>query len=147
WLSDRANGLPRSPDYFAALSQGELKNLSGRFTLFEDGGKNLRWFAFDRGGSVTFLAHSTPQEGLSDGGYGEYQTARAAWNGAAGSKIRYVYGGKTSATGGLTTFDNINTILFNDPNKEVGSTYSCTRGGTLAVSGPWYDPTATGRFN
>ncbi len=147
WLSDRANGLSRSPDYFATLSQGELNHLSDRFTLFTDSGLNLRWFVFDRGGSVTFFANSTPQEGLSDGGYSEYATALSAWNGAAGSKIHYLYGGKTSATGGLTTFDNINTILFNDPNKEVGSTYSCTKGGTLAVSGPWYDKSTTGRFN
>ena len=146
WLSDRANGLERSADYLAALPEGELKNLTGKFTLFSDNGLNLRWFVFDRGGSVTFKANSTPQEGLADGGYGEYQVALAAWNGAAGSKIHYVYGGTTTATGGLTTFDNINTILFNDPNKEVGSAYSCTKGGTLAVSGPWYDPSTTGRF-
>jgi len=147
WLSDRANGLQRSADYFAALSQSEMKNLTGQFTLFVDSGKNLRWFVFDHGGSVTFLASSTAQEGLADGGYGEYQTALAAWNGAAGSKIHYVYGGQTTLTGGLKDFDNVNTILFNDPNKEVGSTYSCSRGGTLAVSGPWYDPGTTGRFN
>jgi hypothetical protein len=147
WLSDRANGLTRSADYFATLPPGALKNLTGEFTLFTDSGKNLRWFVFDRGGSVTFLASSTPQEGLSDGGYTEYQHALAAWNGAGGTKVHYVYGGKTDATGGLKTFDNVNTILFNDPNNEVGSKYSCTQGGTLAVSGPWYDVSQTGRFN
>ncbi len=147
WLSDRINGLTRSPDYFAILSPGQLKNLTGQFTLFTDSGKNLRWFAFDRGGSVTFQANSTPQEGLSGGGYTEYQHALSAWNGAGGTKIHYVYGGTTTATGGLQTFDEINTILFNDPNNEVGSKYSCTQGGTLAVSGPWYDPTVTGKFN
>ncbi len=147
WLSDRANGLIRSPDYFATVPPGALKTITGQYTLFTDSGKNLRWFDFDRGGSVTFFANSTPQEGLSGGGYSEYQTALSAWNGAGGTKIHYVYGGTTSATGGLTTFDNINTILFNDPNNEVGSAYSCTQGGTLAVSGPWYDPSTTGKFN
>ncbi|HEY8019448.1 MAG TPA: hypothetical protein VIH93_00010 [Thermoanaerobaculia bacterium] len=147
WLGDRANGLARTPDYHASLSPDALKNITGQFTLFEDSGLNLRWFDFDRGGSVTFRASSTPQEGLADGGYSEYQNALMAWNGAGGTKINYVYGGTTTATGGLKTFDNVNTILFNDPNNEVGSAYSCSRGGTLAVSGPWFDSGTTGKFN
>jgi len=147
WLADRASGVVRPADYFAVLAPGELENVRGQFNLFVDGGLNLRWPLFDHGGSVTFFANATGQEGLAGGGFAEYQSVLASWTGAVGTKIHYVYGGTTQATGGLTTFDNVNTILFNDPNNELPSKFSCSSGGILAISGPWYDPSTTHKFN
>src|SRR5882724_1320287 len=148
WLADRANGNRRAPDYFLQLPAGTLKSLREKFTLFTDTdtGLNLRWFDFDSGGSVTFFAHSSGQAGLADGGFAEFQTALAAWTNEPTTPIRYLYGGKTTASGGLKNFDDVNTILFSDPNREISGSYDCSSGGTLAVGGPWFDSTTTGRF-
>src|SRR6185369_1361161 len=56
-------------------------------------------------------------------------------------------GGKTTASGGLKTFDRINAILFNDPNDEISGTFDCSKGGTLAIGGPWFSSSTTNRFN
>jgi hypothetical protein len=147
WLADRGRGVRRAADYFAQLAPGELQNLRGRFSLFiSKTGLNLRWFVFDQGGSVTFFANQSGQDGLSGGGFAEYQRALANWTGAAGTAIHYVYGGTTGVTTGLMSFDDLNTILFNDPNKEVGSAFSCSTGGVLAISGPWASNSVTGEF-
>ena len=130
WLADRGRGIRRAPDYAARLAPGELASLSARYSFFvSKTGLNLRWTNFDHGGSVPFFANQNGQEGLSGGGYAEYQRALANWTGAAGTAIRYVYAGTTAASAGLKDYDNLNTILFNDPNKEVGSAFSCSTGG------------------
>jgi len=146
WIADRGNGSRRPPDYLAQLPAGALRAIDGRFTLFGQHGTNLRWFVFDSGGSVTFFANQTGQEGLPGGGYAEYQHALATWTGAGGTAIRTLYGGTTAASAGLKTFDNVNAVLFNDPNKEVGSAFSCSTGGVLAISGPWEIATQTSQF-
>ncbi|HEY8020638.1 MAG TPA: hypothetical protein VIH93_06040 [Thermoanaerobaculia bacterium] len=149
WLADRAHGSRsgrRAADYFAQVPDGELENLRGRFTLFTSHGLDLRWFAFDAGGSIAFFADPKGQQGLADGGIPEYQRALANWTGAAGTPVRYVYAGTTLATAGLKTFDGVNSILFNDPNTEVPSPFDCSKGGILAVSGPWSNASTTGEF-
>ena len=148
WLADRANGTRRAPDYLLQLPAATLKSLQEKFTLFTDSttGDNLRWFDFDSGGSVTFFANSSGQAGLADGGFAEFQTALAAWTNEPTTPIRYLYGGKTTASGGLKNFDEVNAILFGDPNNEISGSYDCSSGGTLAVGGPWFDSTTTGRF-
>jgi hypothetical protein len=149
WLADQVNGSARPADYFVALSAGERQSLRERFTLFLDkkDGNNLRWFEFDSGGSVTFLADSTGQGGLADSGFPEFQTALAAWTNNSGTPIRYLYGGKTTVRTGLTTFDNVNTIIFGDPNNEISGKFDCSKGGTLAMGGAWSSSTLTSRFN
>jgi hypothetical protein len=148
WLADRANGNRRAADYLLDLPASALKSLHEKFTLFVDdsNGHNLRWFDFDGGGSVTFFANSGGQAGLADGGFSEFQNALAAWTNEPTTPIRYLYGGKTGATGGLKDYDGINAILFGDPNNEISGAYDCSKGGTLAVGGPWFDSTTTGRF-
>ncbi|HXO21441.1 MAG TPA: hypothetical protein VOA87_16125 [Thermoanaerobaculia bacterium] len=147
WLLDRAQGQERRADYFVTLPANTLDTIRQKFTLLSSDGLDLRWFVFDTGGSVTFLANSAGQQGLAGGGFTEYQNALAAWTNEPTTPVRYVYGGETSSTAGLKRSDNLNTILWNDPNNEVGSPFSCDSGGTLAVSAPWFDPTVTGRFN
>jgi hypothetical protein len=149
WLADRVNGTVRPADYFVQLPAAQLKSLHEKFTFFTDSnnGNGLRWFNFDTGGSVTFFANSAGQGGLSDGGFPEFQAALAAWTNNTGTPIRYLYGGKTSASGGLKRFDSVNAILFGDPNNEISGTFDCSQGGTLAVGGPWFNSNNTGRFN
>jgi hypothetical protein len=149
WLADRVNGSPRPADYFVALPAGEKQSLREKFNLFLDktNGNNLRWSEFDSGGSVTFLADSTGQGGLSDSGFPEFQTALAAWTQNSGTPIRYLYGGKTSVRLGLTSFDNVNTIVFGDPQNEIPGKFDCSKGGTLAMGGAWSSSSLTNRFN
>jgi len=146
WLADRGRGVRRDPDYLARLAADGLASLRDRFTLISLHGLNLRWFQFDFGGSVTFFANEKGQDGVPGGGFAEYQRALAAWSGVSVTPIDYLYGGTTLANAGFKTFDNVNSILFGDPNNEIGSAFSCGHGGVLAVGGPWSSPDATGRF-
>ena len=43
----------------------------------------------------------------------------------------------TSATLGFTQFDNINAIIFEDPNDEIPGSFDCDSGGTLGIGGAW----------
>jgi hypothetical protein len=147
WLEDRANGVRRPADYFVSLPAPTLANLREKFTLFSNGGHYLRWFEFDTGGSVTFFANQGGQPGVPGGGFDAFQSALAAWNVDPLTPIRLVYGGPTDATGGLKSFDDTNTILFGDPNKEIDGSFDCSSGGILAVGGPWFASGDTARFN
>lgn len=132
------------------LAPGALPARDTRYTtakyqlLVAPGGSAGRWFEFDTGGSITFYADTTPQTGMSSGGYSEFQQGLAAWTNDPTSSIRYVYGGKRAAQGGLSTPDGVNTILFNDPNNEVEGTFSCSTGGVLALGG--YSTYGTGAY-
>ncbi|QQR72372.1 MAG: matrixin family metalloprotease [Holophagales bacterium] len=146
WVADRAAGIARRPQYFVAVEPQQVETLVERFTLFEENGLNLRWFQFDVGGSVTYLAYQDGQQGLTGGGFAEFQQALRDWNNETSTPINLVYGGTTALTGGLDTYDGVNTILFNDPSAEIEDTFSCTGGGTLAFGGPWYSTSTTGQF-
>ncbi len=137
WVAARARGMRVQADYQVA-SPG-LDQITDEFRLFEDpdSGFNLRWFDFDDGGSVAWRAHQTGQQGLTGGGFAEFQTALAAWNDDPGTNIGYSYAGTTTDTSGLIEYDALNAILFNDPNGELPS-FSCSSGGVLAYGGPWY---------
>jgi hypothetical protein len=159
WVADRGVGVHRSADYFVALPEAELRRLTERFTLFECPfipqapeceGLNFRWFEFDNDGNVPFHAHSDGQQGVSGGGFDEFQTALDAWNGDAATKINSLYGGTTSAATGFDDGpDGINTILFNDVSSDsvFNGPFDCEAGGVLAVGGPWFDPSASDTFN
>ncbi len=140
WLADRAAGLVRAPDYFVDLAGGPTRVVEP-FTFL--GGEKHRWFQFDGGQSVGWRAHVAGQQGLAGGGFGEFQTAIAAWNNDPGSNVRYRYDGTTTADAGFEHggFDGVNAILFDDPHQEIGGTFFCSTpgngSGTLAVGGVW----------
>lgn len=138
WIARRARGVQAQADYLITAGSG-IGQITSPFTLFVDPDDllNMRWFEFDSSGSVEWLAHEDGQEGVTGGGFTEFQTALAAWNNDPGTTIAYTYGGTTNITNGLITDDTINTIIFNDPNNELPS-FSCSSGGVLAYGGPWY---------
>jgi len=142
WVADRAQSGPntvrRSADYYVK-DDGGLGRAIGEFRLFEDNidGHNLRWFEFDTAGNVKWLAFRNGQQGLTGGGYTDFQAALKAWNDEPETPVDYRYSGKTKAKLGLTKHDEINSILFNDPNGELPQ-FSCSAGGVLAYGGPWY---------
>jgi hypothetical protein len=145
WVADRAGSLRRSADYYVEDADGGLGRAIGEFRLFEDPdtGSNLRWFEFDTAGNVRWVAHNTGQNGLSGGGYAQFQAALQAWNAEDQTPVDYRYNGKTNDKSGLIEYDAINAILFNDPNGELPA-FSCASGGVLAYGGPWYFPDTTG---
>jgi hypothetical protein len=141
WVADRAGRVNRSADYYVMedVEEGGLGKITSRFRLFEDpqDGYNLRWFNFDNSGSVPWKAYKKGQTGLSGGGYAQFQAALKDWNNEPETPIDYRYNGTTSVKNGLVTYDEVNAVLFNDPNNELPS-FSCSSGGVLAYGGPWY---------
>ena len=146
WVGERARSGARSTagNYFVAAAagtagDGEPGRISANFRLFEDPdtGSNLRWFDFDTAGNVKWKAYNTGQQGIAGGGYTEFQNALKAWNNEAQTPVDYRYDGKTGNSTGLTDYDEVNTIVFNDPNSEL-PTFNCSSGGVLAYGGPWY---------
>ncbi|HEY0514292.1 MAG TPA: hypothetical protein VGH73_20475 [Thermoanaerobaculia bacterium] len=137
WLADRTAGVRRAPDYVLAGSpDGAARNLQEKFNLLSSGDIHIRWFVFDQGGSVAWAADGSGQPGVPGGGFAEFQRALAAWNAEPTTPIHYAYIGQTNAGGGLSRFDGVNAIQFDQP---VADPFDCDRGGILAVGGPWYD--------
>ncbi len=132
WLNARSSGLDIPTDYWSNARVDDV--VEEKFALF---GRTTppRWFEFDRGTAVQIYGGSRGQANLAGGGYDAIQAAIRAWNGNAGSNIRYSYAGTTAASGGLNRTDGVNTVLFNDPNGDIAGSYNCGGGGIVAVSG------------
>jgi hypothetical protein len=136
WVEARAHGRRVVADYVVSADPRLLRQITAPFTFLTAGdGFPLRWFAFDSAGSASFLAHQNGQPGLTGGGFTEFQNALAAWTADPATNISYTYGGTTTNTNGLNTFDAVNTIVFD---QNLGSPYSCASGGVLARGGPWF---------
>ncbi|MEL7058458.1 MAG: fibronectin type III domain-containing protein [Acidobacteriota bacterium] len=112
-----------------------------KFTTFLLNGFPGRWRQFDSNAQVTFFAQEGGQPGLPGGGFNEVRTALAAWTNDPGTPIRLRYGGTTTSTGGLRDggSDNLNTVLFADPNNNPSFDGPfCPNGGVIAIGGPWF---------
>ena len=131
WVEARSrplSGRRVRTDYVVRADPRLLRNLTDRFTFLPAAdGFPIRWFVFDSGGSNTFRALESGQPGLAGGGFTEFQTALAAWNADPATNISYLYGGTTTDPSGP------NRIVFD---QDLGSPFSCTSGGVLAVGGP-----------
>jgi hypothetical protein len=145
WLADRAHGVTRPADYFVDLPEGERRALTEKFTVLSFIYK-MRWFAFDIDEAVTFVAHPSGQPGLAGGGFAELQRAIAAWNDEPHTPLQYAYGGTNMASAGFTKYDQVNSVLWDDPNNEIGFPFDCQHGGILAISTPWFRFGMTGSF-
>jgi hypothetical protein len=143
WVSVRAGNpgnnqtAQTAADYY--VQDDGIGSVTSGFRLFEDpdDGYNLRWFNFDTAGKVVWKAYNKTQPGVSGGGYSQFQAALKDWNNEAETPINYQYDGKTAVKNGLIKYDQVNAILFDDPNDELPS-FSCSSGGVLAYGGPWY---------
>ncbi|MFQ5528312.1 MAG: fibronectin type III domain-containing protein [Thermoanaerobaculia bacterium] len=137
WLSTADS----APDYFLDLPPaGSAKSLPyvSAFNLLTSGGHNVRWFEFDDGGSVDWLVRP---EG-SGGTLPRFEASLAVWSRAPVS-FRVV--GETDSTVGFDAVDGLNTIVFGDPEKQVGGSFDCIQGGILAAAG-WRTTGTTGSF-
>jgi hypothetical protein len=146
WIEDRAAGIERTRDYLVRPSRAELQAAGQAFTFITHDGNRMRWFDFDSGGTVSWRTHTTPMPGLSGGGTSEFQRGLAVWTNESTTPVKLAHVGSSSATGGLSNFDDQNVILWTDPNQEIEGTFNCD-GGTLAIGGPWFDPDFKGTFD
>lgn len=147
WVADRAARVNRAADYYVQDADGGLGRAIAQFRLFEDpdDGFNLRWFDFDGAGNAKWKAFHNGQVGLAGGGYAEFQSALAAWNAETQTPVDYRYDGKTNDKSGLSEYDGINSIVFNNAEKSpVMPDFNCSSGGVLAYGGPWYFQETTG---
>jgi hypothetical protein len=139
WLTDRAAGRVRPPDY-QQLPAGELRRLSQRFTLLH--GQAHRWFEFDRGVPVHWTMSQAGQPGVDGGGFGEFQTAINAWNANQGTTIKYRFDGTSTFDGGLSRPDGHNTLATEDPQDDLPGSFTCEApgvgSGILAAGGIVY---------
>ncbi len=128
-VAGRAGSTGPVADYFVDAPQGT--SLAERYTLLGSGGKSFRWF----NGGGTWYAYQGGVAGMSGGGFTEVQRALAAWDADPGSSLSLQYGGTTSRTGGFSTHDGANVVLFEDPNDEISGSFDCSSGGVLAIGG------------
>lgn len=142
WLTDRALGAERKADYFT--SRRPVQSLTAPYTFFVRNGLRMRWFEFDLRQSISWRALSSGQPAVPGGGFNEFKAALNAWNHAADTNIRYSYAGETQDTTGLSAYDGVNTIVFDQALPEK---FSCETGGVLAKGGPWLDSSDRSTFN
>ena len=161
WLRDRAAGIDRAMDYFIGPSispswvtplRSTHRALPGGTpgddfqTIFStgdpsplgcgaNGGHGVRWFDFDTGDWVAWRAYFSGQPGLPGAGLAELRQALDAWS-STSRPVAMFFDGLTTATDGLSSIDGINTVLFDDPNDEIGGSWSGA--GVLAIGGPWF---------
>lgn len=140
WLSASDGGSIQPADYFVEAGEAVAEGMRrvDAFTLSTDPqGAFMRWFQF-ASGPVNWRTHVAGQPGLAGGGTAEFEQALAAWTDDPGSTINFVLAGTTPSTVGLTNFDNVNAILFDDPNNEIPGSFSCETGGTVGIGGPFF---------
>jgi hypothetical protein len=149
WLRDRARGHRRPADYVAPFAGSPgTAGLAAPFTLLSGDplGTRVRWGAFDRGETVSWRVHAAGFDGLHanpPAGTSAFELALEEWNDDPAAEVSYQLAGETEANTSFVRFDDVNTVLFGDPNREAAGTYRCGAGGILAIGGGWYDSSKT----
>ncbi len=132
----------------APLTSTQLKAIanSPQYCVFmpdPDDSLPMRWFGFETGKTVSMLATTPGQNGVSDGGVSAVQQGMAAWSGYSDAVIRYTFDGTRASN--ITCSGNFDydqgAVIFNDPCNDIADLSSCQ--GTLAFSGAIYDPNST----
>lgn len=144
WLKDEIAGYDGGETFWMPLEPSLKQQLQAKFELNTHDGFRLRWDRFDKNEFATWVAHESGEQGMVNGGFDRFVEALEIWNKEA--RIDYRYGGTTQATGGLLQFDNANTLLFGDPNDEIGGQFDCSSGGILAMSGFWFQAGVTQEY-
>lgn len=117
-----------------AAGIGGGRPIQSNFTLISEP-TVYRWFGFDNGTTANWYSGGT-QTGYTGGGVTELQTAMSAWTGYSQAKILYSYAGTRSAPwGGLNSRNNVNEVLFDDPNGEITGTFNRSTGGVVGTGG------------
>jgi hypothetical protein len=118
---------------------------SPQYCVFMPAGDGLpmRWFGLETGKTVSMMATTPGQNGISDGGVGAVQLGMAAWTNYSDAVTRFTYGGTRPRS--ITCSANFDYdqggMVFNDPCDDIPDLSQCE--GTLAFSGSIYDPNST----
>lgn len=132
WL---ATGAEDDSSYWVPVSERRLDRWREAFAHLRRERRHLRWFGDEVEWQLGRPAPAGSRRLLKD--------ALRAWSELAGLSL--AYGGSTEVDAGLTTFDGLNVVSFDDPEEVIPGTFSCRLGGVVAIGGPWFDPEITDR--
>lgn len=141
FVADRVAGRAGLKNYGIAnpllareAATGGGRRIEANFTLISEP-TVYRWAMFDSGTTANWYSGGT-QTGYSGGGVSELQTAMGAWTSYSQANILYAYAGTRSAGfGGLSTRNNVNEVLFDDPLNEIAGTFNRSTGGVVGTGG------------
>lgn len=149
WLVDRAHGRARPADYFLPEEEDEdAAAAPEKFALVAStdepppfgcgatGGHNVRWFADEHPWPISWRYHADGQPGLLGGGLMDFQTALQSWGTDPNTPVQLIYLGRTRLTDGFLRQDDVNAVILEDPNDEIGGSFATS--GLLAIGGPWF---------
>jgi len=141
---DRSRDQLPNSDYWTTLNTNQFNDidttrsdLHTRYNTMSTNGRQVRWGAFDSGSSVPWYSDPNGTPNLNGDGVTEIKQALAAWNEATPDTtiINYAYAGASTASGGLSTADGVNDLVYEDPQNDIPGAYDCSTGGTLALGG------------
>ncbi|MFQ5527561.1 MAG: fibronectin type III domain-containing protein [Thermoanaerobaculia bacterium] len=134
WLERRQRGVRKRADYFLPRA----RFVAAPYRLVKVGGKNVRWFEFDDCKTVDWRSRNTTTSNTQP----LFVQALNVWSRDPVS-LRLV--GGTNSTSGLLRSDNVNAIIFGDPNNSLPGTFVCPNGGVIGLVGFWLS-NQTGRY-
>ena len=141
WIVDRASGVEREADYFAAAAPADRPlSLISPYRLITSPSQcqapNLpvRWRQFDRGNGVGFTIQADGQAGVPGGGIAEVVRAMRSWNDDPESSVQLENLGTTNRRAEIARTDGVNSILFEDPHDVLPGYFQASRGGVLAIT-------------
>lgn len=153
-LAHAQYGAPRDLRRFRAYVRSTLAGIDApvdyllptrvhsKLTSLTGGGRPLRWFEFDQGGTVRWHANADGQHAMVHDGFAQLQSALSAWTDDATSRIQLSYAG-TIAPGASDPPTPAGRLSWNDPDHEIPGSFDCAAGGVLAIGGPSLNGSAT----
>lgn len=140
WIRGRAEGENRPVDYLLPHPARVARPLMERAGLLEDRctAATFRWPGGDaRAGRVQWQVDRRGFDGAGSGRR-SFERARKLWAEELETpRLGRSVLGRSRA--GFSTFDDLNTLLFNDPNDVVSGEFRCASGGLVSLSGVWFD--------
>ncbi len=140
WIGDRARGVEREADYFAAAPADGPVSVVSPYRLLASSSRcaapnlPIRWRQFDRGRTVGFTIQADGQPGIPGGGIAEVARAMRAWNEDPESSIQLMNLGTTNKKAEVARSDGVNSILFEDPHDVIPGYFQRSTGGILAIA-------------
>lgn len=139
WLAERESAVDQRAGYMDVESAVALSEKVTPSALLIEPCTDLgfRWFGFNRRRPIPWKVNLGRLDGLMN--YGDLSMALEVWEMATAGRLHLSLDGSTSSQTGLSEHDNLNTILFEDPEEWIVGSYDSQAGGVLAVSGVWFD--------
>lgn len=139
WLEERESGVVRQAGYLDVESAVVSSENGAPSAMLIEPCTDLgfRWFGFNRRRPISWKVNLGRLDGLLD--YRDLSMALEVWEMATAGRLHLSLDGATSSEAGLSERDDLNTVLFEDPEEWIVGSYDCQAGGVLAVSGVWFE--------